>query len=189
MSDFNIHAAEALRAKDVNRWHMVHVDRVQSVAEHTYSVAVIACYLAHKMGKSHLQKDVIALALTHDMEEVFTGDIPTPVKNAYPENFDYNTDFYGLQYADEAYEIVKMADTIEATIFISEHGRGSHAKGVADSMVNGLNTLEYTTMVQLMNHEHRTFENLIGDKDNGKDTSTERNEVQEREPEPRAQAS
>ncbi|MBI2592818.1 MAG: HD domain-containing protein [Candidatus Colwellbacteria bacterium] len=56
----------------------------ESVAEHsfyvTYFVAVI-CHLLKKAGETIDEAKAIKIALVHDMEEAFTGDIVSPFKH------------------------------------------------------------------------------------------------------------
>ena len=61
----------------------------ETLAEHTAEAAVIAHALAvignTVYGKSYDPERVAAIALFHDAPEVFTGDLPTPIKYFSPE--------------------------------------------------------------------------------------------------------
>ena len=77
--------AEQLRACHVRRWHIVQTSREQTLAEHSFAVAVIAGTLAAAMHYKGLMHDRLKLALlqhalAHDLIEVRTGDMPTPFK-------------------------------------------------------------------------------------------------------------
>jgi 5'-deoxynucleotidase len=57
----------------------------ENVAEHTYYVALLTHALCEigrvRFGKKVDAGGAVVLALFHDVEEVMTGDIPTPVKH------------------------------------------------------------------------------------------------------------
>lgn len=72
------------RMKYINRWGLMRNIKEENVSEHSLDVAVIAHALA-AIQKKRLNMDVnperIALyAIYHDASEIFTGDMPTPVK-------------------------------------------------------------------------------------------------------------
>jgi putative hydrolase of HD superfamily len=68
---------EANKLKDVKRtgWLMVHVKDPESVAAHTFSVALMADVLASEL-KANRQK-LLDMILVHDLCEVYAGDIAT----------------------------------------------------------------------------------------------------------------
>lgn len=60
----------------------------ESVAEHSFFVAYIAtimCELLEKDGEKIDKEKAIEMALAHDMEEMFSGDILGPFKHKLPE--------------------------------------------------------------------------------------------------------
>lgn len=72
------------RMKYINRWGLMRNTRPENIAEHSLEVAVIAHALTEirntRFG-GHLDPGRVALiALYHDSAEIFTGDLPTPVK-------------------------------------------------------------------------------------------------------------
>lgn len=72
------------RQKYIRRWGLMHSVIPESLSEHSMETAVIAHALA-VIGRRifHRQYDpakIALLALFHDAPEVYTGDLPTPVK-------------------------------------------------------------------------------------------------------------
>mgnify|MGYP001821227318 CR=1 FL=1 len=68
---------EVLEAGRVMRYHAAPIDKKQSVAEHSWGVAVCILKLWPDTGK-----DLLLHAILHDIAEVYTGDVPAPVKKA-----------------------------------------------------------------------------------------------------------
>ena len=72
------------RQKFITRWGLMRSVTPESLSEHTAECAVIAHALAlignTYCGKSYDPDRVASLALFHDAPEVFTGDLPTPIK-------------------------------------------------------------------------------------------------------------
>lgn len=72
------------RMKYISRWALMRNTRDESVHEHSFDVAVLAHALAelHNRrfgGRVNVEKCVLQ-AMYHDAPEIFTGDMPTPVK-------------------------------------------------------------------------------------------------------------
>lgn len=77
------------RMKNIDRWALMRNSYRENVQEHSHMVAVIAHSLAV------IRRDVLGLeadpdkaasaALFHDATEIFTGDMPTPVKYQNPD--------------------------------------------------------------------------------------------------------
>lgn len=132
MSFLSIALIDVQRSPYVTRWGIVNVSRPQSVAEHTFGVIAISrdIVTTHLTGKEHIfggnvptLAEVTELAFLHDLDEVFTGDIPTPAKR-----------LLGVQSADYhqsgAHEVLKVADIYEALLYIQDHGIGRHAQQI-----------------------------------------------------------
>lgn len=72
------------RMKYISRWSLMRNTRTENVAEHSYHVSVLAHALAvisrDVFGKSVDPGRVASAALYHDMSEILTGDLPTPIK-------------------------------------------------------------------------------------------------------------
>ena len=77
------------RMKYITRWSLMRNSVAENIQEHSHMVAV----LAHALGV--IRRDVFhqpcdpdkcaAAALFHDATEIFTGDLPTPIKYYDPE--------------------------------------------------------------------------------------------------------
>ena len=118
------------RLSVVKRWSVVQTIRQQSVAEHSYNVAVIALRIAEQWyginGGAALTA-ILKRALFHDWWESITGDAPTYMKRFIDESsaiteFEANDVSEGVDLGDvnrDVYRIiVKMADYIDALIFL-----------------------------------------------------------------------
>jgi len=77
------------RMKNITRWSLMRNSAVENVQEHSHTVAVIAHALAvirrDVFGGLADPGAVAAAALFHDAPEIFTGDLPTPVKYFDPD--------------------------------------------------------------------------------------------------------
>lgn len=67
-------------AAAVKRWHTARTHREQTLAEHSYGVAVLAQQL-----DPQCRKEVILAALWHDLPEYITGDTPAHAKRRAPQ--------------------------------------------------------------------------------------------------------
>ena len=77
------------RMKYIKRWSLMRSIREENIMEHSESVAVIAHALAlitnRIFGGKVDEKKVVLLAQYHEVGEVITGDLPTPIKYFNPE--------------------------------------------------------------------------------------------------------
>ena len=81
----------------VHRYHTEHTTRVQSVAEHSYRVSMMAVKELYELFRSYpgwaqkqrplaeLELEIYRYGLTHDIDEI-DGDIPTNVKQRLRES-------------------------------------------------------------------------------------------------------
>ncbi len=76
------------RMKYIGRWGLMRNTVPENIQEHSHMVAVLAHALAvirrDRFGGDIDPGRVAAAALYHDAPEIFTGDLPTPVKYANP---------------------------------------------------------------------------------------------------------
>lgn len=72
------------RMKYIPRWALMRNSRQENIEEHTAEVAILAHALAEitnaKFNGNVNVSDCVLRALYHDVPEIITGDMPTPVK-------------------------------------------------------------------------------------------------------------
>lgn len=131
------------RMKYIDRWSLMRNTDSESLSQHSLDVAAIAHALAvignKRLGKSYDTGKIALMGIYHDMPEIITGDMPTPVKyhsSEIREAFgkieksaqrsllltlpeDLRGEYEGLIEPDETsgeYRIVKAADKISALL-------------------------------------------------------------------------
>jgi 5'-deoxynucleotidase len=112
---------EVVRGGTIKRYHTLETIGEQSVGAHSWGVAIILQYLEPNVSKIAILK-----ALTHDVAELYTGDIPAPVKWDNPDLVEvlkriedkYESDI-GIEYELTPQEIAlgKQADMFELLVF------------------------------------------------------------------------
>lgn len=129
------------RLRWINRWGLMRNAYAENVMEHSWEVATIAHMLAliknRYFGGTLDANAVAAAALYHDVTEVITGDLPTPIKYHSPpiveayKNIEKQAaqelvkllpqelreDFHPLlsdEMDDELRQLIKIADKISA---------------------------------------------------------------------------
>jgi 5'-deoxynucleotidase YfbR-like HD superfamily hydrolase len=123
------HAVEAvMRLHAVKRWHMLDTTRQQTLAEHSANVALLALLVArdtpvHVFGDPFT---VATLALVHDLEEAFTGDIPTHTK-PYLTGLEIleslaMPDLFKVTPTEAQRRLIKVCDLADGIRFIRLHG-------------------------------------------------------------------
>lgn len=143
------------RMKFIRRWSLMHSTYPENIQEHSLRVAMVAHMLAvirNRLFSGSVSPERTAtLALYHDVGEVLTGDLPTPVKHSSTEiqtayktlentavcklfemlpvelRADYRP-FFQADASDVAHrELVKAADKLCAYIkCLEELGAGNH---------------------------------------------------------------
>ncbi len=148
------------RMKYINRWALMRNVSTENISEHSNDVAVIAHALAVirniRFGGSLNAERAAFLGLYHDMTEIITGDMPTPVKyhsddmreafakvedkagrtllSMLPEDMRayYESAFFRKEEDEYLWKIVKAADKISALIkCIEEKNAGNNEFGKA----------------------------------------------------------
>lgn len=80
------------RLRYIERWSLMRNVVRENVAEHTFHVAILThalCTIGNEIYGKKLPTDaLVSRALFHDATEMFTGDIPTPVKHHNPKILD-----------------------------------------------------------------------------------------------------
>lgn len=142
------------RMKFIQRWGLMRNIRPENIQEHSLEVAMIAHALAlikNKFygGKTNPER-VMALAVYHEVSEVITGDLATPIKYFNPEISkayqqiekvakeklsqmlprDLQPDYLGLLFIEENdkehWWLVKAADKISAYLKCIEELKGGN---------------------------------------------------------------
>ena len=130
---------EILRSNHVMRWNIVNTSRQQSVAEHQYNVCMIARHLCKKIGIE--DENVMKAALEHDLDEVRFGDIPSPTKEMLKHHgVDINAmmNHMGRVMTEQEAAILKIADMLDAILFLRDHAIGTQAKSILDNLFDKL---------------------------------------------------
>lgn len=72
------------RTKNIKRWSLMHNTQTEDLMQHTVECAYIAHFLAvignTFFNKNYNAEKLAVCAMFHDVPEVLTGDLPTPVK-------------------------------------------------------------------------------------------------------------
>lgn len=138
---------EKLRLCQVKRYPICHTNRDQNVAEHSFNVLIIAMELAAQTGDKELMVEVISYAIMHDMEEIYTGDIPSPFKRQLRAECPSAAPLLdGLDHPeDEVRAIVKLADYLEAIWYIREFGGSRLAESIKEDIAMNFQNAIQTT--------------------------------------------
>lgn len=160
------------RMKYINRWSLMRNTERESLSHHSLETAAVAHALAvignARLGKNYNADRVCVMGVYHDMPEIITGDMPTPVKYYNSEirrafgEIEKNTEraltealpedlrpayrgLIGSESSDaELHKLLKAADKISALIKCIEEKRAGNAEFDAayDSTLKAINALE-----------------------------------------------
>lgn len=118
-----------LTLSNVPRWAILDTHRNQSVGEHTFRVSSIVLVLIREFDKRGLyvsKSKALELAITHDIDEAWSGDLPTPYKRMKAlQESTFKPD------TTESF-LVKLADLLEATIFLDRYS--VRAQSISDKI-------------------------------------------------------
>lgn len=97
------------RMKFIKRWQLMRSVRDENIMEHSHSVAVLThalCAIENAVfGGSVNTEKAVFYALYHEVSEVMTGDLPTPVKY-------FNNSIHGEYEKLERLAVEKIADCL-----------------------------------------------------------------------------
>ena len=135
--------ADVFRAQHTTRWHILRESgRTQSVAEHSFNVALIAREVLSAVcsdgptGRANFEvllPRVLEFALVHDLPEVVLGDTVTITKRQAPEAFvamERRVDPDGADFKAGlpkiVLDVVKVADLLDAIYHLQSYPHGSN---------------------------------------------------------------
>ncbi len=101
------------RMKFIKRWQLMRSTRDENIMEHSHQVAVLAhalCLIENEVfgGSVNVERAVL-YALYHEVSEVITGDMPTPIKYL-------NGQLHGEYEKVERLAVDKIASTLGAPL-------------------------------------------------------------------------
>ena len=97
------------RMKFIKRWQLMRSVRDENIMEHSHSVAVLThalCAIENGVFGGNVNTETaVFYALYHEVSEVMTGDLPTPVKY-------FNNSIHGEYEKLEILAVEKISDTL-----------------------------------------------------------------------------
>lgn len=117
-------------AGQVTRYHTVPSIKTQTLAAHQWGVAMIVCRICPPESPE-LKLRLVEAALTHDLHEIETGDIPYTYKQGNDDLLDvlerqerHFNQLYGLpgasKFTHKEEQILKWADMLELVLWSQE---------------------------------------------------------------------
>lgn len=116
----------------VPRWSIIRTIKTQSVAEHSYYVAIYAEQLAQFIGWKGDYAELLRQALVHDLDEILTGDIVGPAKKHFVDKerhhdyvctelnnrFTFNRRWLEPDEEKEIIALIKLADGLDELFYL-----------------------------------------------------------------------
>lgn len=163
--------AFCFRQKYITRWALMRNISPETLSEHSAEVAILAHALAlignRIYGASHNPDRIACAALFHDVPEVITGDLPTPIKyfspaikqgygaieetaietllSRLPEELraDYASLLRASEQDEETVRLIKAADKLAAYIKCLEEEKGGNTefRSAAASILTALEAM------------------------------------------------
>lgn len=123
---------QTLRLSFVPRWVIVPMMRQQTVAEHSWRVAIIAGGMAALLHWPQEQTDrCVSVAMMHDIDECQTGDVPATAKG-------HDVDYAAWSDVDL---LVKAADLLESYWWVAAWAHPS-VGGVSNSVLGAFKPVQ-----------------------------------------------
>ena len=69
----------------VKRYHVKRTHRTQTIAEHTFGMLMLVKQVTDIRATDERKVALYEAILHHDLPELFTGDVPAPIKRVHPE--------------------------------------------------------------------------------------------------------
>lgn len=148
-----INLQDISRSGHVTRWHSVRTLRNQTLAEHHYMVSMFVNKMAKEIPVDPISDSerllLIEYAMWHDTPELLMGDLASPLKRRIEEISKAENPIEiieneiapwltnlkeKIKKKPELYIIFKLADMMDAIIFIFQEGVGEHSKAVRKNL-------------------------------------------------------
>ena len=155
---------DQLHLANVQRWHLMQTVKPQSVAEHSYGVAVIVLELINRMLKydSHLvinKERLLIQSLMHDSDEVLTGDIPSPTKTLI--DWQSPISIVGIDKHSKLIEtlLLKIADQLEAVFYFSQNALGIRSEITCKDLIS----IVHNNIHELKSNSNKNIDSLVSE--------------------------
>ena len=131
--DLSTFVRDVDRLRNIIRYATAPRNAAESVAEHSYYVAVYVLKLAAYYNFD--VKKAMALALLHDFSEIYISDVPHPIKKRNPALEK------ALEDAEEKVNKERLSDTVAD--WLHEFNDGTSAEGLICSFADVLSVVSY----------------------------------------------
>jgi hypothetical protein len=154
-----------MRMHAVKRWHMIDTTRVQTLAEHSANVALLAMMIAKTAPIEWFDTFAVvaAAALVHDVPETFTGDIPSHTKRHLDDKLLGDLEnavthpVFNVEINHHTKRLIKLCDIADGIRFIRLHGvdlTAAHARAGLEKQLKE-HLLASSWPPPLFSHVHR----------------------------------